>query len=66
MGRTQAEASSRLHAAGYTLGAVHFAIDDSCGFIGLVMDQSPAAGTQASPGTAVSITIGRKPKFCSP
>jgi len=65
-GLTQAEATSRIDAAGFTLGAVHVAIDDSCAFIGVVMGQSPAAGTHASPGTAVSITIGKRPKFCSP
>jgi beta-lactam-binding protein with PASTA domain len=65
-GDTRTGATQQLSAAGYILGAVHTAIDDSCSFIGLVMDQSPAAGAQASPGSFVSITLGRAPKFCAP
>ncbi|MEN3362383.1 MAG: hypothetical protein V7637_6365 [Mycobacteriales bacterium] len=39
-------------------------MDRSCNNIGNVTGQHPAAGVQVSPGTAVNITIGTKPRIC--
>ncbi|MFD8717733.1 PASTA domain-containing protein [Streptomyces sp. NPDC059629] len=59
LGDTQARASQALTAAGYVLGSVGSVVD--CDNINRVSSQSPSAGTVLLPGSAVSITIGRKP-----
>ncbi|HEY7144991.1 MAG TPA: PASTA domain-containing protein [Streptosporangiaceae bacterium] len=64
IGQTQAEAASTLQAAGFTLGRVAQVVDLTCEFIGEVKSQSPAAGTFAQPGTAVSISIGKPGGKC--
>jgi alpha-tubulin suppressor-like RCC1 family protein len=64
IGLTQSEASSALQAAGYVLGRVASIIDITCNYIGEVKTQSPAAGTIAPPGTAVSVGIGRPGGKC--
>jgi PASTA domain len=61
IGDTTAQAGSALTAAGLTLGHVSTAIDRTCNNLGTVMSQSPAAGSQVVPGTAVNITIGQAP-----
>ena len=58
------EASSALQAAGYVLGRVASIIDITCNYIGEVKTQSPAAGTIAPPGTAVSVGIGKPGGKC--
>jgi hypothetical protein len=59
---TTTRASSALQAAGLTLGSVGSVVDNTCNNIGTVLSQSPAAGTTQPIGSAVSITIGVKPK----
>ena len=63
---TTAQAGQALRAAGLVLGAVHTAVDHSCNNIGTVMSQNPAAATAASFGSAVSITIGKRPPHPCP
>jgi alpha-tubulin suppressor-like RCC1 family protein len=64
IGLTQSEASSALQAAGYVLGRVASIVDLTCDYLGEVKTQSPAAGTIAQPGTAVSVGIGRPGGKC--
>jgi alpha-tubulin suppressor-like RCC1 family protein len=61
-GDTTTRAGSALQAAGLTLGNVGSVVDNTCNNIGTVLSQSPAAGTTQPIGSAVSITIGVKPK----
>jgi beta-lactam-binding protein with PASTA domain len=61
-GDTTAQAGAALQAAGLALGSVGSVVDNSCNNIGTVLSQSPAAGTTQPIGSAVSITIGTKPK----
>jgi hypothetical protein len=60
-GDTRAEASAALTARGLRLGLVSFVVDRTCNNIGLVISQSPSAGTQVPPGSLVNVTIGRVP-----
>jgi hypothetical protein len=46
------------------LGRVASIIDITCNYIGEVKTQSPAAGTIAPPGTAVSVGIGKPGGKC--
>lgn len=59
--QTQKQAATTLQAAGLVLGTVRNVVDRSCLHIGVVASQSPAAGTQANPGTAVNVNIGVPP-----
>jgi len=61
VGDTLAQAGSALSAAGLTVGSVSNVLDNTCEFIGRVKDQSPNAGVQVAPGTAVNLHIGVKP-----
>jgi beta-lactam-binding protein with PASTA domain len=61
-GDTTTRAGSALQAAHLTLGNVGSVVDNTCNNIGTVLSQSPAAGTTLPIGSAVSITIGVKPK----
>jgi alpha-tubulin suppressor-like RCC1 family protein len=65
-GDSTADASTELQAAGLVLGSQGSAVDTSCDNIGTVFQQSPAAGTTVRTGSAVSITIGTKPKTPCP
>jgi hypothetical protein len=65
-GDSQADASAELQAAGLVLGTVGSAVDTSCDNIGVVFRQSPDAGTTVRTGSAVSITIGTRPKTPCP
>jgi serine/threonine-protein kinase len=56
------QASTELQAAGLVLGTVSSAVDNSCDNINAVLSQSPAAGTTVATGSAVSITLGTRPK----
>jgi hypothetical protein len=60
-GDTRAQATAALTARGLRLGLVTFVTDRTCNNIGLVLSQSPAAGTQVPQGSAVNIGIGRAP-----
>ena len=60
-GDSTARASQALQAAGLVLGTVTSAVDYSCNNLGTVMRQNPLAGSSVSPGSAVSITIGKTP-----
>jgi alpha-tubulin suppressor-like RCC1 family protein len=64
VGDVQAVASQILQAAGYALGRVTIVVDLNCASIGKVITQSPAAGTIAQPGTAVSVEIGKAGGKC--
>ncbi len=61
IGRTQTQATAALQAAGLRIGSVGVQDDPSCNFRGKVEVESPQAGTQVAPGSAVSLTIGQKP-----
>lgn len=63
-GDTQAQASQALQAAGLVLGPVYTVVDSTCNNIGTVMSQSPAAGISVDFGSAVSVTIGKRPRIC--
>jgi beta-lactam-binding protein with PASTA domain len=63
-GETEAQAVQALQTAGLVLGSVHTAVDGTCENIGRVMRQNPAAGTSADLGSAVSITLGTRPRIC--
>ena len=60
-GDTTAQAGQALQDAGLVLGTVTKVVDKFCDHLGTVMSQNPAAGTAVSPGSAVSVTIGRAP-----
>jgi alpha-tubulin suppressor-like RCC1 family protein len=60
-GDTPAGASGDLQAAGFVLGRVSSIVDLSCDNLGTVISQSPAVGSLARPGSAVSVTIGKPP-----
>jgi beta-lactam-binding protein with PASTA domain len=48
------------------LGTVSTAVDNLCNNIGTAMKQNPAAGSTVTGGTAVSVTIGLKPRLPCP
>lgn len=58
-GQTQATAASTLTAAGFQVTAV--SSPSTPGMNGKVINQSPAAGTQAAKGSTVTITVGSGP-----
>lgn len=58
---TTAQASQTLQAAGLVLGAVSKVVDKYCNHLGTVMSQNPVAGSRASLGSPVSVTIGQAP-----
>lgn len=64
IGETQGTAALDLQAAGYVLGRVAVVIDLTCEYIGVVKTQSPTAGTFATPGTSVSVAIGKAGGKC--
>ena len=63
---TPAQAGQALQAAGLVTGTVNSVVDNSCNHLGTVMSQNPRAGASAGFGSAVSITIGRKPPHPCP
>jgi hypothetical protein len=65
-GDSVGQAATALQNAGLVLGSQGSAVDDSCDFINEVTDQNPHAGTTVRTGSAVSITIGTKPKHPCP
>jgi alpha-tubulin suppressor-like RCC1 family protein len=64
IGEVQATATAELQAAGLTTGRVTTVVDLTCQYIGVVKTQSPAAGSFAQPGTAVSLAIGKAGGKC--
>jgi hypothetical protein len=64
IGYSQSEAATALQAAGFALGRVSQVVDITCDYIGEVKTQTPAAGTLARLGTAVSIGIGKPGGKC--
>jgi beta-lactam-binding protein with PASTA domain len=64
IGLDQSEAATTLQAAGFALGRVSQIVDITCEYIGEVKTQTPAAGTLARLGTAVSIGIGKPGGKC--
>ena len=65
-GQTTAAASQNLQANGLVLGRVDTVVDNYCNNIGTVINQTPAAGSAVSFGSAVSITIGTRPAHPCP
>jgi alpha-tubulin suppressor-like RCC1 family protein len=65
-GDSVGQAATALQNAGLVLGSQGSAVDDSCANINKVTDQNPNAGTTVRTGSAVSITIGTKPKHPCP
>lgn len=63
---TTAQASAALQAAGLVLGSVSSVVDSTCNNINTVLRQSPAADTTLRVGSAVSITLGSRPKTPCP
>ncbi len=61
LGLDRAAATRAITAAGFTLGTVTFRVDQTCGYIDTVMDQTPGGGFQRAPGSPVAITIGTRP-----
>jgi alpha-tubulin suppressor-like RCC1 family protein len=60
------QAGTVLRNAGLVLGSQSTVADPSCDFINKVHDQHPNAGTTVAAGSAVSITIGTRPKTPCP
>jgi len=60
-GDTVAAARSVLTASGFRVGTVSSFVDRTCNNIGTVGRQVPGAGTSAIPGTAVNLSVGRRP-----
>jgi uncharacterized repeat protein (TIGR03803 family) len=50
-----------LVAAGLTVGQVANVIDRTCNNIGTVSNQNPSPGTPVQPGSAVNLSIGKRP-----
>jgi beta-lactam-binding protein with PASTA domain len=65
-GDGRAQAATALQNAGFVLGSVGSVVDNSCNNIGVVFSQSPDAGTSLHIGSAVSITLGVRPKHGCP
>jgi hypothetical protein len=61
-GRTVAEARQALSAAGFVIGSVGTAVDNTCNNLGVVFSQDPGANATVPVGTAVNIRLGAKPK----
>ncbi len=61
IGDSTARAKEALQAAGLLLGTVTSAVDYSCNNLATVMRQNPLTGSSVSPGSAVSITLGKAP-----
>jgi beta-lactam-binding protein with PASTA domain len=61
-GMTVAEARQALSAAGFVIGSVGTAVDNSCNNVGFVFSQNPGANATVPVGTAVNIRLGAKPK----
>lgn len=61
VGDSLTRAGTVLQAAGLSLGSVTGVVDPTCNHIGIVLSQSPAAGTRVFPGTAVSVRVGTRP-----
>jgi Trypsin/PASTA domain len=60
------QAAATLQGAGLSVGPTRTAVDYSCNWIGQVVSQNPAHGTVVPPGSAVSLTIGQRPKTPCP
>lgn len=60
-GLTVVAAGGALQAAGFVLGQVSTAPDYTCNHIGVIVGQSPAAGTSAILGSPVGVTVGVRP-----
>jgi hypothetical protein len=58
VGQSQANAQSAITAAGLTVGTVTEAYSETVA-AGVVISQNPAAGTEALPGTAVSLVVSK-------
>ena len=65
-GDTSSQAKQALQAVGLALGTVNTAVDNSCDYLGTVMNQSPLAGAHVNLGSAVSITVGTPPEHACP
>jgi beta-lactam-binding protein with PASTA domain len=65
-GDGRAQAAQALQNAGLVLGGVSTVVDNSCNNINTVLSQNPDAGTSLRTGSAVSITIGARPKHGCP
>ncbi|KJK42941.1 hypothetical protein UK23_35035 [Lentzea aerocolonigenes] len=63
IGASASSARATLQAAGLT-AVVGSAVDPTCNFINVVKSENPRAGTIVNVGSAVSITIGTKPRIC--
>jgi hypothetical protein len=57
-----AEAGQVLAAAGLTVGQVSSVLDPTCNSIGSVVRQNPRSGTPVLAGSAVNLSIGRRPR----
>jgi hypothetical protein len=65
-GRSLAEARQLLQVSGLLVGSVTGLVDHTCNRIGLVMSQSPGAGTEVAEGSAVNVRLGQRPRTPCP
>ena len=62
VGLRLANAAAALTAAGFVRGTVRYYPDPTCSDIGRVTRQSPTAGSFATPGTPVDLSIAQRPR----
>jgi hypothetical protein len=65
-GFTLSGATTRLAAAGFVRGPVHYFVDHWCESIGLVNHQIPVGGSRAWAGTPVDLWVGTRPPHPCP
>ena len=65
-GLSLAGARQVLAASSLAVGSVTGVVDNTCNNIGLVMSQSPVAGTEVAQGSAVNLRLGQRPKTACP
>lgn len=65
-GMDLSQAIEVLKNAGFGVGTITYRPDRICNYIGLVMSQSPHAGSPEAPGTRVNLTVGTRPSTLCP
>jgi hypothetical protein len=64
-GLARTEAAAALAAAGLVVGRTGYVLDPTCASVGRVLRQSPAAGAEVAPGSAVDVSVGlARPGSC--
>jgi beta-lactam-binding protein with PASTA domain len=65
VGRPQAAAEAQLQAAGFSVAVREVPAGDAAD-VGVVLSTSPAGGSQAAPGSTVTMTVGAPPQTTTP